>query len=149
LPISDSYVVQYLVQGTCRARPPIIWREQDHSGYVARVGNLEIALENAYVRSGSFLVLRFRYADHEFEIREPAAQGWFGRHYVTEDQRNLATLLRGLMQAAAWQCHHRHMRALENPEQVREEVYRHLLFEQPADESGGRFEPVATTAEFS
>ena len=145
MPISDTYVVQYLVQGTCRAQPPIVWREQDHSGYVARVGNVQVELENACSRSGSFLVLRFRYADHELEIREPSAQGWFGRHYATEDQRNLATLLRGLMRAAARQCHHRRMRAIENPEQVREEVYRHLLFEQPAAESGGPLAPLATT----
>jgi len=125
----------------------MIWREQDPAGYVTRLGDVQIELQNVWFRSGSLLSLRFCCADDEFDIREPLAQGWFGRKYSTEDQRNLALLMRGLARAAARQCSHRRMRALEHPEQVRERVYRQLLFEQPGYEAGGSLAPLATAWE--
>jgi len=36
------------------------------------------------------------------------------------------------LHAAAHQCAQRNARAYEHPEQIREQIYRKLLFEQPA-----------------
>lgn len=138
--ISDNYVVQYLLEGTSRAQEAILWQERqaDRAAFVTRVGEVQVELENAYSRAGSHLELRFRRGEDEFTIREPAGRGWLGRKYSTEDEGNLAHLLRSLLRAASLQCRHRRLHALQNADQIRERVYHHLLFGEPAVEQSYR-----------
>jgi hypothetical protein len=133
--ISDTYVVHYLLQGTSRAPQQIIWqeREADEPGYVVHLEDTEIVLHIVPSRSGSYLVLRFRHANDEFSLREPAARGWVNKKYSTPDERDLAESLRALMRAVAAQCSERRMRTMENPDTVRNRVYRHLLFNEAFD----------------
>jgi len=74
VPISDSYIVQYLVDGTSQVPAGIHWREKDAEqiGYVARLEDVEVVLEPFYSRSGSRLGLRFRHGGDEFSLQEPA-----------------------------------------------------------------------------
>ena len=133
--ISDVYAAQYLLEGTLAVPQRIAWREQvpDGASLITELGGVEIVLEHVYARTASHLMLRFRDREDEYCLREPTPIGWFGRRYSSEDDRSLAELLRKLMRAAMLQCQARKARALENPELVRDRIYRRLLFEQPAE----------------
>jgi len=130
VPISDAYIIQYLLAGTSETPAQIHWFEKDSEQirYVARVENVDLSLEPVYSRAGSRLVLRFRYDGEEFGISEPAGCGWLGRKFSPEDDRRLVTLFRELFEAVASQCHARRQRAEQNQEQVRERISHRLLF---------------------
>jgi hypothetical protein len=131
--ISDAYVVQHLLEATSDFQPGIVWQESptQSAGFVARVGDIHLLLEQVHNRAGSRLVLQLRYTLVEFCIVEPLACGRFGQKYSTEEERDLAKLLRSLMRAAALQCRHRRQHALAHAEEIRERICHHLLFEQP------------------
>jgi hypothetical protein len=133
VPISDAYIVEYLLDGTSQVPPEIHWREKDAEqvGYVALVEDVDVILEPFYSRSGSRLGLRFRQGGDEFCISEPAAGGWLGRKFSTEDQRDFSRLFRKLVAAVTSQCALRRQRAEQNQEQTRERIGRRLLFGQP------------------
>ncbi|MGH9647768.1 MAG: hypothetical protein ACRD4E_13235, partial [Bryobacteraceae bacterium] len=92
MPISDAYIIQYLLDGTSGVPAQIHWREQaaEHAGYVAQLEGVEVTLEPVYSRVGSRLVLRFCHAGEEFAISEPAGRGWLGRKLSSEDERYLS-----------------------------------------------------------
>lgn len=129
MPISDSYILQYLVDGTREVPEAISWRENpDQMGYQARAEGVDVILELEYSRAGSHLILRFRYNDDEFRICEPAGGGWLGRKFSTADELHMAGLFRELMAAVAAQCAERRQRAEPNRERIREQISRRLLF---------------------
>ena len=130
MPVSDTYIVQYLVDGTSEVPAEIRWRENDADqiGYLALVEDVDVILEPVYSRAGSRLVLRFRHDGDEFSISEPAGRGWLGRKFSTEDQRGLVRLFRELSAAVASQCAMRRERAERNQKEIRERIGRRLLF---------------------
>jgi hypothetical protein len=132
VPISDDYIVQYLVNGTREVPETIFWCEKstEQMGYAAAVEGVEVMLESAYSRAGSHLVLRFRHNDDEFRIFEPAGGGWLGRKFSTEDERHLVTLFRELSAAVSAQCAQRRLRAERNRELIRDQISRRMLFGQ-------------------
>ncbi len=133
--ISDTYAVQYLLEGTQSGNPHILWQEQvdGGGGYVTQVGDVEIQLQHYQSRTGRHLTLRFQSHMDEFYLHEPSSVGWLGRRkYSSEDERSLAEMLQRLMLMAEQQINSRRETAIQNPEQVRERLYRRLLFEQPA-----------------
>jgi hypothetical protein len=133
VPISDAYIIQYLLDGTSEVPAEIHWREKDAEqiGYVAQLEGVDVTLESAYSRAGSRLVLRFRHAEDEFGITEPAGRGWLGRKFSTEDERHLVTLFRGLQKAVISQCTVRHQQAEQNQEEIRERISNRVLFGEP------------------
>jgi hypothetical protein len=135
VPISDSYIVQYLLDGTSEVPAEIHWRERDAEqiGYAAQVEDVEVILEPVYSRAGSRLLLRFQHDGDEFSIGEPAGGGWLGRKFSTEHERDLVKLFRDLNTAVASQCAVRRQRAEQNQEEIRERIGRRLLFGQPDD----------------
>jgi hypothetical protein len=130
VPISDAYIVQFLVDGTSDVSSEIHWHEKDaeQAGYVTRIGDVDIILEPVYSRAGSQMVLRFRHDGEEFCINAPNFSGWLGRNFSTEDERVLTGLFRELVADVASQCASRRHRAAQNPEEIRERVGRRLLF---------------------
>ena len=95
MPISDAYIIQYLVDGTRQVPETICWREKsaEQTGYTVLVEGIEVILESEYSRAGAHLTLRFRH-DDEFRISEPAAGGWLGRKCAMEDERHVVKLFR-------------------------------------------------------
>jgi hypothetical protein len=131
VPISDSYIVQYLLEGTSEVPAQIHWCEKaGQIGYVARLEDVDVILEPVYSRAGSRLTLRFRHDGEEFGITEPAGGGWLGRKFSTEDERNLDRLFHALIATVASQCATRRRWAEENQEQIRVRISRRLLFGQ-------------------
>jgi hypothetical protein len=140
VPISDAYIVQYLFDGTREVPEMICWREKcaEQMGYRSVVEDVEVILEPVYSRSGSHLILRFRHHDDEFQICEPAAGGWLGRKFASQDERDLVELFRKLAAAVAAQCAERRLYADGHREQIREQISRRLLFGQPQESHTGR-----------
>lgn len=130
MPISDAYIVQYLLDGTAEVPAQIRWREKDSDGlgYVARVENVDVILEPAYSRTGSRLVLRFQHDGEGFAICEPARRGWLGRRFSTGEERELNALFRELLAIASSQCADRRQRSEQNQQEIRERIGRQLLF---------------------
>ena len=137
MPISDAYIIQYLLDGTSEVPAQIRWREKDREqiGYVTQLEGVDVILEPVYSRAGSRLVLRFRHAGEEFTISEPAGRGWLGRKFSSEDDRHLGRLFRGLVQAVDSQCTIRHQRADQNQEDIRERISHRVLFGEPEETS--------------
>jgi hypothetical protein len=137
VPISDAYIVQYLLDGTSEVPAQIHWCEKDaeQAGYVAQMEGVDVILEPVYSRAGSRLVLRIRHDGEEFGISEPAGRGWLGRKFSTEDERHLVRLFRGLIQAVASQCYIRRQRAEQNQDEIRERISHRLLFGEPRETS--------------
>ena len=133
MPISDAYIIQYLLDGTLAVPPEIHWRERDaeHVGYVAQLEDVDVILEPIYSRAGSRMHLRFCYGGEEFGISEPAGGGWLGRRFSTEDERHLVRLFRGLIKAAVSQCTIRRQRFEQNQEEIRERISHRVLFGEP------------------
>jgi len=132
VPISDAYIIQYLVDGTREVPETLCWREKspEQTGYAVLVEGVEVILESEYSRAGAHLTLRFRHNDDEFRICEPAAGGWLGRKFATEDERNLVKLFHELVAAVTAQCAQRRVRAERNLELIREQISRRMLFGQ-------------------
>jgi hypothetical protein len=133
--ISDAYIVQYLLDGTSEVPAQIHWYEKDAQqfGYVALVEDVAVTLEPVYSRTGSRLVVRFRHDGEEFRVSEPAAGGWLGRKFSTEDERGLVRLFRALNAAVVSQCAIRRQRSEENQDETRERIGRRLLFGEPRE----------------
>jgi len=138
VPISDSYIIQYLLDGTAVVPAEIHWREKEaeHVGYVARLEGVDLMLEPIYSRAGSRLVLRFCHDGEEFAISEPSGGGWLGRKLSTEDERHLVMLFRRLIKAVLSQCALRRQRAEQNQEEIRERISHRVLFGEPQEATG-------------
>ena len=130
MPISDAYIVQFLLDGTSDVSSEIHWHEKDTDqiGYVAQVGDVDVILEPVYSRAGSQLVLRFRHDGEEFRIHAPNFSGWLGRKFSAEDERVLTGLFRELVADVASQCASRRQRAEQNQGKIRDRIGRRLLF---------------------
>ena len=134
VPISDSYIIQYLLDGTIAVPAEIYWREKDaEHGYVAQLEGVDVILEPIYSRAGSRMVLRFCHDGEEFVISEPAGGGWLGRKFSTEDERRLVTLFRDLISAVSSQCTMRRQRAEQNQDEIRERISHRVLFGEPEE----------------
>ena len=135
MPISDTYIVQYLLDGTSDVPAQIHWCDTDGEqvGYKALVEDVNVFLEPVYSRTGSRLVVRFRHDGEEFRVSEPAAGGWLGRKFSTEDERGLVRLFRALNAAVVSQCAIRRQRSEENQDETRERIGRRLLFGEPRE----------------
>jgi hypothetical protein len=137
VPISDAYIIQYLLDGTSDVPAEIHWREKDaeHVGYVAQLEGVDVILEPVYSRAGSRLALRFCHDGEEFSISEPAGGGWLGRKFSTDDERHLVKLFRRLIDAVVSQCSIRRQRAEQNQEEIRERISHRVLFGEPQETS--------------
>ena len=137
MPISDAYIIQYLLDGTSETPVEIHWceKEAEQAGYVAQLEGVDVILEPVYSRGGSRLSLRFRHDGEEFSINEPTGGGWLGRKFSSEDERHLVRLFRGLMEAVVSQCNIRRQRAEQNQEEVRERISHRMLFGESQETS--------------
>ena len=137
MPISDAYIIQYLLDGTSEIPAEIHWCEKDSEqiGYVAQLAGVDVILEPVYSRAGSRLVVKFRHDGEEFDISEPTGGGWLGRKFSSEDERHLVRLFRGLIKAVVSQCSIRRQRAEQNQEGIRERISHRLLFGEPQETS--------------
>ncbi|MEQ1947863.1 MAG: hypothetical protein ABL995_11780 [Bryobacteraceae bacterium] len=132
MPVSDLYVVQYLLQETNRANGGLEWEERsrERAGFTARAGGVSVDLENAHFRAGTRVMLRFQSAGESFAICEPLRQGWLAQSYESDDDRTLAAAMRELMRCVSRQCAERRSSAFDHAAEIRQRVCEQLLFRE-------------------
>lgn len=127
MPISESYVIQLLLQETTVAAGALQWREKETDGYVAHSRGVRLDLDNIMSRAGARKQLTCTVGVESVFILEPGRTGIFTEQYANEDDWRLVRLMRDLYAAAARQCAARRDRSEQEEELVRESIFRRLL----------------------
>ena len=126
MPISDTYVVQYLLQAT-QEGSEILWIEKEPSGHVAKFRGMQLEIVSVPGRAGPRLFLSISCASERIQIHEPANCGIFREKYESEDDQRLVGLLKELVAAVAGQCSARRKRSAEKTEVIRQSIYGRLI----------------------
>jgi hypothetical protein len=127
MPISDNYVVQYLLQETQASSESILWTEKESQGYVANFRGIQLDLDSIPSRAGSRLFLSISCVAERIQIHEPLNRGIFAPRYESEDERRLVGLLKELTAAISAQCAARRKRSAEKTEVIRQSIYGRLI----------------------
>ncbi|MEP7366252.1 MAG: hypothetical protein ABI972_23590 [Acidobacteriota bacterium] len=127
MPISDTYLVQWLVQETRAAGGGFAWREKETDGYVVDSNGVRIELDHVMSRAGTRRQLTLTLDAERIHILEPASTGVFTEQYANEDAWRLVQLLRELNLAVSRQCAARYNRGEEAMNRIREAVYRRVI----------------------
>jgi len=134
MPISDNYVVQYLIQNTDAGDGSLVWRETEFEGYVTSLNDIKIEFGCAPGRTGSRSFLTLSTVLSSIQIVEPYNVGIFRPKFANEDEERLAGLMKSLGQAIRRQCSARRQRETEFAGPIREDIYRRLLGTSPVKE---------------
>ena len=133
MPISDSYIVQYLLQETRDSNANIVWRENGSDGYTTCIHGMKIELESIYNRTGSRLCLTISCVQDRICISEPLNIGLFREKYRTDEERHLAELMNKLVCSVEHQCEERRKKFVAGADDIRQTVYRRLIDAVPTD----------------
>jgi hypothetical protein len=128
--VSETYVVQFLLQNTLGSQPATVWAEKDF-GYRTKVRSVEVALDIVPSRAGERIFLTLSSEGQRTFIAEPPDLGLLTPSYESEEKRNLAFLLRELARNVVKSCAQPNQELPE--EEVRETVFRRLLFGEAAE----------------
>ena len=126
--LTDSCVLQYLIQRTNDVVAPLLWREGEQGGCEARSEGVRLELELLQGRAGSRWLLTLRHGEDGTDLAEPFNTAFFGRKYRTEEEREVADSLRSLAQAAQRQIAARRKAAAARTGIQKQSIYRRLLF---------------------
>lgn len=135
MPISDHYVIQFLLQATRSHNELIRWEEKESEGYVAIFNNVRLEIDSVASRTGSRLYVSLSYASKKSFIAEPHNSGVFREKYEDDEQRCLAHRMMELARAVACQCAARNKRNAEPEPATREAIYKRLIGPSEADSS--------------
>lgn len=127
MPISDAYVVQYLLQRTSQRDDPLLWTERDPTCFTASPHDVEVELSTLHHRAGSQIYLTILAVPERIDICEPQSKGFFNRKYDNQEAGNLADLLRELVAVVQRQCASRFNRTSAGTAQIRESLYRRVV----------------------
>jgi hypothetical protein len=134
MPISDAYVVQYLLQETRGHRGALQWQEKDAECFAAELHGVEIELSTIRWRSGPRIFLTLTSVPGQIDVSQPVNKGLFREKYNSVDDEQLAYLLKQLARAVTDQCSARARRTRESVDEIRESIFRRLI----GAESNGR-----------
>lgn len=121
--ITDAYTVQFLLEGTLANPPRVTWRESGAS-LTTLAGGVSVGLWQNHDRAGTRVSLSLRRGAETFSLHEPLNRGWLTKHYPSPDDERLAGLMADL-----WRAAHAQSQQAPGPEEVRDRLYRQLLFE--------------------
>ena len=107
--ISDTYVVQHLLQAMRAGKETILWEEKESDGYAANLRGIRVELDRASSSTHSRLYLTLSHVSEKFTSQSRSA------------------LMKELIVAIARQCAARKIARLEGSEFVREGIYRRLV----------------------
>jgi hypothetical protein len=128
MPLSESQVLKFLVDGT-ESSQSICWRElQNGGGYFTDVRGIRVELNECVIRSGGYLHVSLTAGTDSVAIPEPLSTSVFGQKYENEEKRELATLMHTLLEIVRRQCEARRHRSAELEMRIKEAIFRQLLF---------------------
>jgi len=127
MPISDTYLVQFLLQETSAASGALQWSEKENGGHATRSRGVRIDLDHVMNRTGTRRMVTLSYEAERVYILEPARTGIFTEQYASEADWMLVQLMRDLDGAASRQCAARRNRGEEADSRIREALYRRLI----------------------
>ncbi len=128
MPVSDLYLVQYLIQSSQEDETSLVWRESEASEFRAELNGVSLSLFSAHSSDGSRICLRLSRTGQRAYIEEPHSVGLISVRYRNEEDRSLAEALRLLAQIASNQCTHRRAAEFDHRESIRESLFQQLLF---------------------
>jgi|WetSurMetagenome_2_1015567.scaffolds.fasta_scaffold114381_4 hypothetical protein len=131
MPISDSYIIQYLLQETRDGGPSVVWREAGSEEYTTSIRDMRIELHSVHSRAGARLYLSIVCARGRIHIEEPPNIGFFRKRYRSESQRYLAEMMEELARSVGRQCDKRRRELSAGAEDIRQTVYRRLIGVSP------------------
>lgn len=135
MPISDTYLVQYLLESTVSAGG-VAWRESDSEGYLAECQGVQVKLESIPTRAGARIRLTLSAGADSVDVTEPRRSGFFTHKFANPRDERLAQLLRDLYAAALHQCVARQDRSPEVLAGLRETLYRRVVGTSSTGDSG-------------
>ena len=128
MPISDSYILQYLVQETSSARSGVVWSEFGGDTYRTELHGIQIQISQVFTRGGLRQFLTLSRGEARTVIAEPLNKGFLRAKYDSPEAESLAGLLQHLARCAAAQCKAREEEADSvSREGLRQTLFRHLL----------------------
>jgi hypothetical protein len=130
MPISNLYVLQYLIQST-KAGNDLQWRERQSGAYVARIRGIQLELSRIAARSGTRWYLTFARLSDKVGIEEPAKTGFFSETYACAEDQQVARLLKSLAAAINQQIVFRESRRAGIMHVIREEIYKRVIGTTP------------------
>jgi hypothetical protein len=125
MPITDSYVVAFLLQETAGAEP-LRWMDTGSGEFAASLNGVTVRLGECESRSGRRLLLQLEYDETITYIWEPERHGLFGRRFDGREAEGLASDLRRLLSSVRRACLQKE--AARDMGAERQEIYRRLLF---------------------
>jgi hypothetical protein len=127
MPISDAYVVQYLLQETSATQDPLEWLHERAESYSTTINGVTAELHRLSDRAGSRLFVTLESYPERIEISEPLRKGFFHSKYESESDAHVAELMHELAAKVARQCADRINRNSQDTETVRESIYRRVI----------------------
>lgn len=134
--ISDSYMVRHLAAETVLERDPLVWSEPESGGYLADRNGVRIHVIVSQSRTGSRIWVTFSRNVCKAHIAEPLNTGILRPKYADAEQSELAMALRELVEAIGAQIAARERLAREAAGEIRESVFRQVLFGAKEAEGG-------------
>lgn len=129
--VSETYVIGYLLRETEAGSKGMDWSEAESSGFQAVLNDVRVQMYTVQSMSGPRLCLEFGLAHDKVYIQEPVKVALFGCPYRNEEEAELAERLHELYAAIARQVRRRQAEASEHELQIRESIFRQILFGGP------------------
>lgn len=133
MPISDEYVVSYLVQETRAAR--LQWRRmtgEEFDGYSAQLNGVGLRFTRLDSSTESRLWLQVGSSEGSALVAEPRGSGLWGRRYRTAEEEALAKLMAQLERAVSGQAARQADEDADSA--LRQTLFRRILFAEPVTE---------------
>ena len=132
MPVTNNYVVRYLLEATSNHAHPLRWRELSNGAFAASAHGIRIRLTNCYTKAGLFLFITLSRAGRRTQIEEPRPSGFIRRTYSTPDELELSDLMRSLHAQVRRQCMIRQQDNERDRDKVRKVLLDRLMFGAPS-----------------
>jgi hypothetical protein len=133
MPVNEMYVVGYLLQESERVPAGMEWQEAETGGYATTFNLVRVRFYRVPGTGGARLCLEFGLGHDTVYVQEPCKVAMFGRPYRNEDEARVAELLHRLHAAVSRQVQLRQEAAGAMEAEIRETIFRRLLFGAPGD----------------
>ena len=131
--VTDGYVIEYLLQETEAGAANVEWLETEGGGYATTFNMVRLQLYGVPSTSGARLCLEFGLGHDTVYVQEPCKVAIFGQQYRNSDEARVAELLHRLHDAVTRQVRLRHEAASAMETEIRESIFRRLLFGAPGE----------------